>query len=89
MFGDGFHLGDGAESEAGSGVSREQVNVLMDSPGIARAADDGAIASPEMLLSVPLTNERTGVNAFVTVRGGGYFFLPGLRALRYLASLPG
>jgi hypothetical protein len=25
----------------------------------------------------------------VTVRGGGYFFLPGLRALRYLAGLPG
>ncbi len=25
---------------------------------------------------------------FVTVRGGAYFFLPGLRALRYLASLP-
>jgi deferrochelatase/peroxidase EfeB len=24
---------------------------------------------------------------FVTTRGGGYFFLPGLRALRYLASL--
>jgi hypothetical protein len=23
----------------------------------------------------------------VTVRGGAYFFLPGLRALRYLASL--
>jgi deferrochelatase/peroxidase EfeB len=26
---------------------------------------------------------------FVTVAGGGYFFLPGLRALRYLAGLPG
>jgi Dyp-type peroxidase family len=26
---------------------------------------------------------------FVRVRGGGYFFLPGLRALRYLAALPG
>ncbi len=28
----------------------------------------------------------TGLPAFVTVRGGAYFFLPGLRALRYLAS---
>lgn len=26
---------------------------------------------------------------FVTVRGGGYFFMPGLRALRYIAALPG
>jgi len=25
---------------------------------------------------------------FTTVRGGGYFFIPGLRALRYIASLP-
>lgn len=28
-----------------------------------------------------------GLEQFVTVKGGGYFFLPGLRALRYLASL--
>ena len=27
-----------------------------------------------------------GMPQFVTVRGGGYFFLPGLRALRYLAG---
>ena len=26
---------------------------------------------------------------FVTVRGGGYFFLPGLRGLKYIASQPG
>jgi hypothetical protein len=25
--------------------------------------------------------------AFTTVRGGAYFFLPGIRALRYLATL--
>ena len=30
----------------------------------------------------------TGVPQFVTVRGGGYFFLPGLRALRYIAGAP-
>ena len=29
-----------------------------------------------------------GVPQFVTVRGGGYFFLPGLRALQYLARGP-
>ena len=29
----------------------------------------------------------TGVPQFVTVRGGAYFFLPGLRALRYFAGL--
>jgi Dyp-type peroxidase family len=28
-----------------------------------------------------------GLPAFVSVRGGGYFFMPGMRALRYIASL--
>lgn len=30
-----------------------------------------------------------GVPAFVTVRGGAYFFLPGIRALKYLSSAGG
>ena len=30
----------------------------------------------------------TGLSQFVQPRGGAYFFLPGLRALRYLASAP-
>jgi Dyp-type peroxidase family len=35
----------------------------------------------------PVRERINGLPTFVTVRGGGYFFLPGLRALRYLASL--
>jgi hypothetical protein len=27
-----------------------------------------------------------GLPQFVTVRGGGYFFMPGIRALRFIAS---
>ena len=37
--------------------------------------------------AVPVRKRITGIPAFVTVRGGGYFFLPGIRALRYLASV--
>jgi Dyp-type peroxidase family len=33
----------------------------------------------------PLRRRHRDLPRFVTVRGGGYFFLPGLRALRYLA----
>jgi deferrochelatase/peroxidase EfeB len=33
-----------------------------------------------------LRRRLTGIPQFVTVRGGAYFFLPGLRALRYLTS---
>jgi len=33
----------------------------------------------------PIRKKITGLPAFTTVRGGAYFFLPGLKALRYLA----
>lgn len=35
----------------------------------------------------PIRKRITGLPAFTTVRGGAYFFLPGLKALRYLAAL--
>jgi deferrochelatase/peroxidase EfeB len=35
----------------------------------------------------PLRLRLHGLHRFITVRGGAYFFLPGLRAIRYLASL--
>ena len=34
------------------------------------------------------TRTTCALPQFVTVKGGGYFFMPGLRALRYLAHLP-
>jgi len=35
----------------------------------------------------PIRKKITGLPAFTTVRGGAYFFLPGLNALRHLATL--
>ena len=35
----------------------------------------------------PVRKRVTGMPRFVTVRGGGYFFMPGISAVRYLASL--
>ncbi|MEU6587388.1 peroxidase [Nocardia sp. NPDC046763] len=35
----------------------------------------------------PIRKTITGIPALTTVRGGAYFFLPGLRALRYLTTL--
>jgi deferrochelatase/peroxidase EfeB len=35
----------------------------------------------------PLRSRVHNLRSFMTVRGGAYFFLPGLKALRYLASL--
>jgi Dyp-type peroxidase family len=37
--------------------------------------------------SRPIRKKIAGLPAFTTVRGGAYFFLPGLRALRWLATL--
>ncbi|MDQ4132277.1 MAG: peroxidase [Actinomycetota bacterium] len=37
----------------------------------------------------PVRRRFTGLPRFVTVRGGAYFFLPGLRALRWLATQAG
>lgn len=35
----------------------------------------------------PIRKKITGLPAFTTVRGGAYFFLPGINALRYLTGL--
>jgi deferrochelatase/peroxidase EfeB len=35
----------------------------------------------------PIRRKIKGLPAFTTVKGGAYFFLPGLRALRYLTTL--
>jgi deferrochelatase/peroxidase EfeB len=35
----------------------------------------------------PIRRKITGLPAFTTVRGGAYFFLPGINALQYLATL--
>jgi hypothetical protein len=37
----------------------------------------------------PVRRRHHGLPSFVQVRGGGYFFLPGLAAIRYLARFPG
>lgn len=37
----------------------------------------------------PIRRKITGLPAFTTLRGGAYFFLPGVAGLRYLASLRG
>ena len=35
----------------------------------------------------PVRERYTNIPSFVTTRGGAYFFMPGIRALRYLAAL--
>lgn len=37
----------------------------------------------------PVRRKVSGMSGFVTTRGGAYFFLPGVKALRYLSGMPG
>jgi hypothetical protein len=39
--------------------------------------------------ATPVRHRLLDLPSFARVRGGGYFFLPGIRALAYLASGPG
>jgi hypothetical protein len=62
------------------------------------AESDPLLGNREAIPGCPVTGDFTmssdgslrrrvsGLPQFVTVRGGAYFFLPSLRALRYLAG---
>jgi putative ABC transport system permease protein len=64
-------LSRGAEVEAGSGLSREAANIVMDAPGIHRNADGLSVASAETLIIAPVARKSDGLDAYVTLRGVG------------------
>ena len=64
-------LGSGADTEAGSGLSRDNVVTIANAPGVKHAPNGDAVASAEALAFVPLASRRGGLNAFATVRGVG------------------
>jgi Dyp-type peroxidase family len=69
-------------------VNNPRFGVLYDAPDPLIGATPGG----ERTFTVParpVRERHTGVPRFVGVRGGAYFFLPGLRAVRYLAALGG
>jgi Dyp-type peroxidase family len=69
-------------------VNNPKFNGLYDEPDplVANHTASGATFSVPL---DPVRSRYTDVPNFVTVRGGAYFFLPGIRALRYLATLNG
>lgn len=58
----------GATSEMTSGVGLDEVKILQDAPGIARAAD-GPLVTPETVLMAPIPLISTGTDANVELRG--------------------
>ena len=61
-------------------------NGLYDDPDPVTTAS-GELGSTFTVQASPVRRRVTGVPPFVTVLGGAYFFLPGIRAIRYLASM--
>jgi putative ABC transport system permease protein len=58
----------GADSEMTSGLSRDEVRLITDAPGIARNAD-GPLASAELFVIINLPKRSTGTDANVPFRG--------------------
>lgn len=63
-------LRSGTDSEMTSGLSREEVRLIADAPGIARTAD-GPLASAELFVIVNFPKRSTGTDANVPLRGVG------------------
>jgi Dyp-type peroxidase family len=53
-----------------------------------RGGNNGQPGGSFTVQAEPVRQRVTGMPRFVTVHGGGYFFMPGLRAVRYLSTLP-
>ncbi len=63
-------LRSGTDSEMTSGLSREEVRLIADAPGIARTTD-GPLASAELFVIVNFPKRSTGTDANVPLRGVG------------------
>ena len=61
-------LRSGADSEMTSGLSREDVRMVADAPGVARNAQ-GPLASSELFVVINLAKRSTGMDANVPLRG--------------------
>jgi putative ABC transport system permease protein len=61
-------LRSGADSEMTSGLSREEVRLIADAPGIARTAE-GPLSSAELFVMINLPKRSTGTDANVPLRG--------------------
>jgi putative ABC transport system permease protein len=63
-------LRSGADNEMTSGLSREEVRLISDAPGVARR-EDGPLASAELFVMINLTNRSTGTDGNLALRGVG------------------
>jgi putative ABC transport system permease protein len=64
-------LRGGSDTELNSNVTREEVDVIGNAPGIAKSADGKALISAELVTVVNVPKIDTGTDANITLRGAG------------------
>jgi putative ABC transport system permease protein len=64
-------LSQGADSEAGSSLSRANVLSIVDTPGIKKDISGKPIVSAEILIAAPVARKGDQAEAYVTLRGVG------------------
>ena len=70
-------------------MDREHVKGAADKAKGAIKEAAGKVTGDRKLQTEGKIDKAKGVPAFTTVKGGAYFFLPGIKALSYLAALGG
>ncbi|HEX3755582.1 MAG TPA: FtsX-like permease family protein [Rhizomicrobium sp.] len=63
-------VSEGSESENNSAIPRDQARIIMDAPGIAKAADGSPLADPGINAGIPVLR-LNGAKAYDTLRGFG------------------
>jgi putative ABC transport system permease protein len=77
-------LSRNAQYEGASSITRDNVPVIADAPGIRKGADGKPIVSADSLTYVAVTKKANGLNAYVDVRGmgsGGFAVRPEIRLI--------
>lgn len=77
-------LRSGADSEMTSVLSRNDVDIIRDAPGLARGADGKPLLSPELFVIVDLPKRTTNTSANVPLRGiqpGGLAIRPEVKVV--------
>lgn len=70
------------------GGLQDNKDPVLSDPQLLDVAEGGPTQSVMTIPDQPLRQRLHGLKRFVVVKGGGYFFMPGIRALHYLSEQP-
>lgn len=66
-----FVVSAGSQWEGASSIPRDQMRIILDAPGIARAADGSPMADPGLAVGVPVQLLKNGAQSYASLRGFG------------------